>query len=1054
MVRESLGRWRDAVFFASGFAGLIYESIWTQYLKLFLGHAAYAQTIVLATFMGGMAIGAALTARHTLSIARPLRAYACVEAAIGVLALAFHPVFVGTTGGFLDFAFGAHLDPTVFELAKWSLAGVLILPQSILLGATFPLFASAATRGVTTGEGRPIAMLYFANSFGGAVGVLASGFLLIPAAGLFGAIAIAGALNLVIAATVLALTRKATARAAADAQAPAPVASAPAPRASTKAKRRAQQAARRSAANEAGGKGARAASTASAQPTAPPRPAPIAAMGGEVTARFLLTVAFFTGASSFVYEIGWIRMLSLVLGSATHSFELMLSAFVLGLALGGLWIRTRIDTSPNPGALLGVIQIVMGAAALATVPLHSLSFDVVAWAVQTLPKTDAGYALFNIMRYGIASVIMLPAAFCAGMTLPLATRLLFATGGAGERAIGLVYSVNTVGAIAGLAFAVHVGLPALGLEYLVGSGALVDVLLGAALLAAYGQRRRIGYAAAAVVAGVAATFAVARSFDPQQLASGVFRTGRASTVGKVLEVRHGKTATITVERNGDIVIIKTNGKADASAYIKATGAYVQDQVTMLLLGAMPLLMLPDPKHVANIGFGSGLTGEMVLSDSRVQTLDTIEIEPRMVELARAFDPLNRSVYNDPRSAIRYDDAKSFFAANGRKYDLILSEPSNPWVSGVSGLFSVEFYRHVSRYLNEGGLFAQWLQTYETSPERIASVLKAMDQAFEDYLVIAVDAGDILLIGTPRGKVVMPPDALAKAPAGLRQELRKIDIANQSDVMLRIAGNKALLRPWLATQAAPVNSDFAPYLDSNADRDRYFALDWDDFTDLAKSAFPIVEVMGARAPFATPSSLTISPQLGPDIDWLAARLIWEQLFGPPKGPDAIPIPSRLPPELMDEGRHILAGCDRPPPGDVPYATARFGTRVLPFLSPTEGSELLGALRGRACFVDLYGTQQAWSVLLRHVAERDWRNFGRLADEMLESGQGSTPVRARYLLGLAMLGRIRAGESARAQVVWDKHAPRALNGEPPRLALELLRAYAFAGVGASANPKATR
>ncbi len=1037
-MQDSLGRYRDAIFFASGFAGLVYESIWTHYLKLFLGHAAYAQTLVLAIFMGGMAIGAALTARYTARIALPLRIYALVEAAIGVLALVFHPIFTGTTGAFYDFAFTQHLDGNTFAAIKWSLAAILILPQSILLGATFPLFASAAMRNAPATGGRSIATLYFANSIGGAVGVLMAGFVLVPSLGLFGTIATAGTLNLAIAGVVIALSN-ATARSIATALSiPAASPAMPAPsRTGTPAASHPEgsrpSAVKRNRRRRAQPLPVRPAGAVAVAVTAPSETRVVAT-------RVLLAVSFLTGASSFIYEIGWIRMLSLVLGSATHSFELMLSSFVLGLALGGLWIRKRIDSAANPGVFLGCIQIAMGCAALATVPLHNASFDLVAWAMNTLPKTDGGYALFNLVRYGIASLIMFPAAFCAGMTLPLATRLLYSTAGHGERAIGLIYSTNTVGAIAGLAFAVHVGMPVIGLEYLVASGAVIDVLLGAALLTVFGVRSNRKYAVVAALLSVAGAFAVAQTFDPQKLASGVFRSGVARGTGQVLEVAHGKTATITVERTGDFVAIKTNGKTDAAANVHPTGHFAPDQLTMMLAGVVPLLLHDDPRRVANIGFGSGITGAIILTDPRVLHLDTIEIEPRMVDLARHFDPLNRGVFTDPRSVIRIDDAKSFFAANGKTYDLIISEPSNPWVSGVSGLFSVEFYKHVSRYLNDAGLFAQWLQTYETDPARIASVLKAMDQAFDDFMVVAIDEADILLVGKPHGKVVMPPDAFAKVSPRMKQQLRRIDIANQSDITFRIVGNKALFRPWLDAYAVAANSDFVPYLDSNADHDRFLNRGWPEFIDVALSAVPIAEVLGGRPPLPTPSALTITRQFGPEPVWLAARMIWETLFSPTQGPDVIPIPNNLPPNLAAQGALILRACANPPPGDAGLALARFGTRVLPYLSPTQGRGVLAALHDAACLNNLVGAPAQWPSLLHYTADRDAEGFGRVADEMLMAGEGINATNAGYLLGMAMLGRVRAGKPERALQLWMLFSEQALGDKPAGLAFELLYGHA--------------
>src|SRR5438128_2858074 len=382
-----------ALFAASGFAGLIYESIWTHYLKLFLGHAAYAQTLVLAIFMGGLAVGSWLAARLAPRRRRLLAAYAVVEASIGVVALVFHEVFVTTTG----WAYASSL--LRFALFKWSLAGVLILPQCVLLGMTFPLMTAGILRAFPDRPGRSLAMLYFTNSLGAAAGVLVSGFVLVGAVGLPGTIRIAGLINLAVAGAVLPLARR------------------------------------------------HAPPAAQAEQAEPRRDRVLLAFLGA---------AFITGASSFIYEVAWIRMLSLVLGSSTHSFELMLSAFILGLALGGLWIQRRIDRLRSPVRALAILQVAMGLAALATLFAYGSTFDAMRWLLLHLERTHRGYALFNLASNGLALAIMLPATFCAGTTLPLITFHLLRRGG-GEASIGSVYAANTVGAIAGVFFAVHVG---------------------------------------------------------------------------------------------------------------------------------------------------------------------------------------------------------------------------------------------------------------------------------------------------------------------------------------------------------------------------------------------------------------------------------------------------------------------------------------------------------------------------------------------------------------------------------------------------------------------
>ena len=309
------------VFVLSGAAGLIYESIWTRYLGLFVGHGAYAQIIVLTIFLGGMSIGAFVVGKFSERLRNPLATYAYVELAIGIIGLRFHDIFVATTSGAYDHVFPALAgSPQLVVIVKWTIAALLILPQSILLGATFPLMSAGVLRIVPRHPGKVLAELYFANSLGGAIGVLLAGFWLLAVGGLPLTLVAAASVNVVVFIIALSVARFGS-------------------RAGV-----AQEAAR-----------------------AEPRSADETPAGAEQIsdrlARLLLIVAFGTAVASFIYEISWIRMLSLLLGSATHSFELMLSAFILGLALGARWVRSRADHFADPVRALGIVQCAMGLAA-------------------------------------------------------------------------------------------------------------------------------------------------------------------------------------------------------------------------------------------------------------------------------------------------------------------------------------------------------------------------------------------------------------------------------------------------------------------------------------------------------------------------------------------------------------------------------------------------------------------------------------------------------------------------------------------------------------------
>ena len=451
-----------AIFVVSGFTGLIYESIWSHYLKLFLGHAAYAQTLVLAIFMGGMALGSWGVARHSFRFRQLLFAYVLVEGLIGVLGLIFHQAFVHA----VDFSFTTVIPvlPPGFLINayKWSLGALLILPQSVLLGMTFPLISGGLIRRWPERPGETLATLYFTNSLGAAIGVLVSGFVLISIIGLPGTIATAGLLNIALAFAIWALIRRQT------------------------------------------------------EPAAAPRTSASPLAASDRVTTWFIVAAFLTGAASFMYELGWIRMLSLVLGSSTHSFELMLSAFIFGLAFGGLYVRRRIDGIGDPLAYVACLMVIMGALAALTLPAYNLSFDFMAWFLRTSARTAHGYFAFNLISQLICALVMIPATFCAGMTLPLLTNELMRRG-TGERAIGTIYSANTLGAIVGVLVTIHLLMPLIGVKGVILAGAGIHITLGLSRLAASHRHpsRSLGVAMAACIAVfVFALFAV--HLDPLQ----------------------------------------------------------------------------------------------------------------------------------------------------------------------------------------------------------------------------------------------------------------------------------------------------------------------------------------------------------------------------------------------------------------------------------------------------------------------------------------------------------------------------------------------------------
>jgi spermidine synthase len=841
-----------AIFILSGTAGLIYESIWSRYLGLFVGHSAYAQIIVMVIFLGGMSLGAHLVGRRSATVRSPLLWYAGVEIVVGLLAVFFHDMFLGTTAWAYQSVFPS-LNGAGLLVAKWLIAGALILPQSILLGTTFPLMTAGVIRlaRATEAPGGVLALLYFANSIGAAVGVLLAGFVFIELAGLPGTLLLAGFMNFVAGFGVALIARAEERRA---------------PQGKT----------------DAGSDvTADVAADAGADVTAAP-----AANGPHWHA--LLIVSFGTAIASFVYEIAWIRMLSLVLGSATHSFELMLSAFILGLALGALFIRRRADALEDPVRYLGGVQWVMGLLAIATLPLYLASFEWMSLVIKTVQANENGYRMFQLARYAFAVIVMLPATFCAGMTLPLITRVLM-RGGAGERAIGTVYAVNTLGSIVGVALAGLVLMPLLGLKALLVTGALLDIALGIWLVARanagtthdrWERESSLLIPVAATLVAIAVVVMASR-FDRIRLTSGVYRHGiyEHNSGYEIPFYRDGRTATVSVRRTIDgFVTLATNGKPDASMereWMDTSRLNVgrrqlqRDLATQFLLPVITLAHMPEARDVAVIGHGSGMSSHILLGSPRVREVVTIEIEPEMIKASRQFRPANARVFEDPRSTFVIDDAKSYFASSRRRFDLILSEPSNPWVSGVSGLFTHEFYRRVQRQLAPGGVFGQWLHLYELSDGLATSVIAAIDTVFPHYEVFFTSNADVLIVAAndslpdPRWSVITYP--------GIAAEMRRVvPMTAESFEALRLGG-RDVLHPIVLSHGAP-NSDFFPTLDLGAERMRFMRETAEGLIGLQAGRFDVVAALsGRRAGFGT-----LTQSATPEIDRSLALALGAQL----------------------------------------------------------------------------------------------------------------------------------------------------------------------------------
>ncbi len=768
----------------SGAAALVYESLWMRSFGLIFGNTTSAVAMVLAVFLGGLALGSALAARRPSR--DPLRDYARVELAVGASALLTLPLLRALPWAYGGLVARAAIGAPVEAAGRVLLSALVLLPATVLLGATVPLalaFLERAGADVRAGFGR----LYLLNTLGGALGVALAGFVLMETVGVRGTLVAAAASSLFVGGVALRLARE---------LGPPP---APAP-----------------------------------SPPAAPVGAPGAALG--------LALAALSGAATFGVELVWTRSLALVIGSSTYAFNTMLLAVLLGIALGSLLyarVRGRIG---RPARAVALVFAGAGAGILAGQWLIGRLPSLWLGLLGLLPVSFAAHQAASLL---LCLAVLLPTTVLLGLSFPMLLHLLNVAPGASQQAAGRLYAWNTIAAVVA---ALVTGLwlvPRLGLQppYLVFAGLL---LLGAllALLESAGARRPLRLAALALLA-TALGVVVPRfhPWDPVLMSSGVYRYGLdwsdrlvpPSGLGhwlrqqrSLLFYREGKEAVVAVSESREHPgrrFLSLNGKTDA-------GSGREDVVTQKFIAHVPLLLHPAPRTALVIGWGAGATAASA-ARYPLEKLECVEIEPATWQAARFFGDLSGGLASDPRFRIIFADGRNHLLRRPAGYDVIVSEPSNPWITGVSNLFTREFYLAARAALRPGGVFGQWFHYYDLEPADVKVELRTFLSVFDHaslWLVPPAESedgsrnlgADLLLVGSLEPRALdWPRLEQAFGDERIGGDLRSTRVL-QDPVGLAATwamGRKDMER-WLGTgphARVRLNTDDYPYLELVAPR---------------------------------------------------------------------------------------------------------------------------------------------------------------------------------------------------------------------------------------------
>lgn len=673
--------------FVSGACALVYELVWSKYLGNVLGNSGQAHAVVLATFMGGLAFGAYLFGRTSDRVKVPLRLYGYLELGIGIYALLFYPV-LGMLGK-VYLAIAPSMPESTRLIAKMLLAGAAILPPTILMGGTLPPLVRHFTSQLS-GLRRELARLYAVNSLGAALGVFIAGVHLVPDFGLATSARIAAALNIFIALSAIALSRS------------------PAPVSSTSKDEEVEE------------------------PAYPLRAVKIALWGSALS-----------GFSAMVMQVSWIRLLALVMGASTYAFTLILTAFILGIGLGSFWLAQR--KTGDTLRLFGWLQAGIALAVCVALPLY-IRMPLWLWRISDLLSHSAeSWPVYQALSFGLCCIVLIVPTALMGASFPAVARVATANVSEMGRKLGGVYLWNTMGTVLGSLCGGLLFMPAIRMEGAFAIGVGVNILAAAlALSVSAGDTAskkpldRVRPLAPVGVALAAAVlfFAGSAGWSTSVANAGAFRdNGKAPPSFEAYQAWLDTTYTNTFYQDDTFATVvvgkvhpegtqflRINGKVDAS-----DGG---DMDTQMLVGSIgPLLSKRQVKNVLVVGLGSGVTVGSLLAHPGVEHVDVVEISPGVVSGAKFFAHVNRNALTDPRVKVHIDDARTFMLLQGKKYDLIISEPSNPWVAGIAGLFTREFFQLAKDHLEPDGLLVQWIHLYEISDQLVKLVIRTMRETF-------------------------------------------------------------------------------------------------------------------------------------------------------------------------------------------------------------------------------------------------------------------------------------------------------------------------------------
>jgi spermidine synthase len=745
-----------ALFVLSGAAGLVLETVLLRQLALLFGNSALATALVLAAFMGGLAAGSALFGPRADRTARPLRLYGLLEWGVGLSGAAL--VWLLGSGRQIFLAPLRLLEPGAGQhAAELALAFGLVLVPTLLMGGTLPAVSRFVIRDASRLAGS-LGLLYGLNTLGASAGVFLAGFILVERFGVSRTAYVAAAFNVLAGCGALLLDRRSAGPSASRDRVTPP------------------------------GKGGKAAAGESTEG----EPVP------PLVRQACLGVAALGGAIVLGYEVVWTRLLSLPMRSFSYSFSLMLSLFLLGLVLGALLLPVVAGRIRDAAAALGWVQLAMGlyvAASLLWLP-----------ALLT-PSAASSFGAFLAKSALRAALVVLPPTILSGIALPLAVRGF--SGGAGRigRDVGVVFALNTAGAICGALAAGLLLLPRLGAPLSLAALAAANAFAGLLLFAALHRPAwRMLAAGTAILLCIAPAATISDRFVEAFLRAS--RGGEKA--GELLLFHEGATDTIAIVRkeygfhDPQAKSLITNGVA-MSATVKPVWRYMAAE------GHLPVLFAEEPRAALHVGVGTGITLGAVASHRRLDSIVAVELSEGVIAGLPLFETENDAVLSDPRVCLVRDDGRHHLELTSERFDLITVEPPPPIVAGSVHLYSLDFYRLCRERLRPGGIVAQWLPLHAQSLLSARMTARTFLEAFPHVQLWLPSVRDAVLVGSAE-PLVMDLDRLIEVygEPRSRANLDRAYLESPEALLATFLLDGPGLERW--TTGAPVITDERPLME--------------------------------------------------------------------------------------------------------------------------------------------------------------------------------------------------------------------------------------------------